>query len=596
MNLILSRQDVDFQLFDWLSVEDLLRRDLYAEHDPQTLKSVLDLAEDMASDLFYSHAKLADTDEPTLSDEGKVDLPEETRTALKGLTTAGFIGTSIPASAGGMQLPFVLDKAAFAWFQAANAATSGYALLSMAAANLLLEHGTEEQRAGYVPRLADGTDFATMCLSEPQAGSSLSDIRTTAKPAGDGQYRIFGNKMWISGGDHELSDSITHLVLARTEGAPPGVKGLSLFLVPKFLTPEDGGRVRNDVTVAGLNHKMGQRGTVNAALNFGEGRHKPFGEAGAVGYRIGAEGAGLTCMFTMMNEARIAVGTSAAAIGYSGYLHALDYARSRPQGRLPGSKDPESPQVPIIQHTDVKQMLLYQKAVVEGALALNLYCARLIDDIRSLPAEDTEDARLLLELLTPVAKSWPSKYCLRANDLAIQVHGGYGYTRDYNAERLYRDNRLNPIHEGTHGIQGLDLLGRKVVMQGGRALDIFREKVMQACDQAGPGSGLLAGMSRKLAVYLDDMIEATHVLHAADDKAETLANSSAYLDAFGHLAIAWIWLSKLSAIGDRSTPYFEGKKAAASFFFAQELPKVGTAIQLLKSKDRTALDMEPEYF
>src|SRR5215210_3541524 len=281
--------------------------------------------------------------------------------------------------------------------------------------------------------------------------------------------------MWISGGDHELTENIVHLVLAKIPGGPPGVKGISLFVVPKHVV-ETG--ERNDVVLAGLNHKMGYRGTTNTLLNFGEGVHAPGGKPGAVGFLVGEQHRGLAYMFTMMNEARIGVGSGAMALGYTGYLQSLDYARTRPQGRPIASKDPTQPQVPIVEHSDVKRMLLAQKSYVEGALALLLYCARLVDDERTLETEaDRARAHLLLEVLTPIAKSWPSQWCLEANSLAIQIHGGYGYAREYEVEQHYRDNRLNPIHEGTHGIQALDLLGRKVTMDGGAGLALLAESV-----------------------------------------------------------------------------------------------------------------------
>ncbi|MBP8235203.1 MAG: acyl-CoA dehydrogenase [Rhizorhabdus sp.] len=588
MSLILSRRDIDFLLFDWLDVEQLLVAERYAAHDRATIDAVIDLAASLAEEQFAPFNKLSDQHEPKMLEDGRVKMPAETATALRHFCEAGLMAMSQPHDVGGMQLPFVVEKAAFAWFQAANAGTSGYALLTTAAANLLLEHGSPEQIDAYVRPMLAGRFFGTMCLSEPQAGSSLADVRTRAVRQGDGSFRLFGNKMWISGGEHDLAESIVHLVLARVEGAVPGVKGLSLFVVPRDLPGGD----RNDVSLAGLNHKMGQRGTVNTLLNFGEGRHQPQGAAGAIGWLVGAEGQGLACMFTMMNEARVAVGTSAATLGYTGYLHALDYARGRPQGRVPGNKDPNSGQVPLTRHADVRRMLLAQKAYAEGALALNLYCARLVDVQRTSDGDVREEAALLLDMLTPIAKSWPSQWCLAANDLAIQVHGGYGYTRDYNVEQFYRDNRLNPIHEGTHGIQGIDLLGRKVAMQEGRALKIFGEKVGATCQLARE-----AGLGED-AQALDDAfveLEYTSFLLQAEPDAETrLANASIFLEAFGHVTLAWIWLEQVGAAAAKQGAFFDGKRAAARYFFAYELPKVEPMLALLISGDRTTLDLDPD--
>ncbi|MDQ4119488.1 MAG: acyl-CoA dehydrogenase family protein, partial [Actinomycetota bacterium] len=412
-SLLLSRRDLDFLLHEWLDVEQLTARERYAEHDRATFDDVLDLAEQVATEHFASHRKLSDSAEPYFDGE-TVTVPDEVRAALDVFGETGIVGAGLDARVGGMQLPTVVAQACFAWFHAANVGTAAYPFLTIAAANLLLAHGSREQVDTWVRPMVEGRYFGTMCLSEPQAGSSLADVTTRAEPQADGTYRLTGNKMWISGGDHELSDNIVHLVLAKIPGSPQGTKGISLFVVPRLLESGE----RNDVVLAGLNHKMGYRGTVNTLLNFGEGRHRPGGEPGAVGYLVGEPNTGLASMFHMMNEARVGVGAGATALGYAGYLHALEYARTRPQGRPAGAKDPSAPQVPIVQHADVRRMLLASKSYVEGALALNLYCGMLLDEERTAPEDDARRrAHLLLEVLTPVAKSWPSQWCLRANDL-----------------------------------------------------------------------------------------------------------------------------------------------------------------------------------
>jgi alkylation response protein AidB-like acyl-CoA dehydrogenase len=440
-----------------------------------------------------------------------------------------------------------------------------------------------------------------MCLSEPQAGSSLADIRTRALPQADGRYRVFGNKMWISGGEHEIGENIVHLVLAKIPDAdgrlPPGVQGISLFTVPRRLVDEAGrAGERNDVALAGINHKMGYRGTVNCLLNFGEGRFRTEGEAGAIGEIVGEPGEGLAIMFQMMNEARTTVGLGAAALGYTGFLHALDYARARPQGRLRGARDPASPQVPIVQHADVRRMLLAQKAYASGALALCLYAARLDDDRRSLEDGDARrDAHLLLELLTPVAKSWSSQWGLVANELAIQVHGGYGYTREYNVEQFYRDNRLNPIHEGTFGIHALDILGRKTRPADGAALEKLSWRIARTIAAARPVPSL-AVHARTLDDAWARIVDVTARLHALDDADLRLANASSYLEAFGHVVVGWIWLDQavaahaLLAHADADGDFLRGKLAACDYFFGWELPKVGAWLAVLDPVDRTPLD------
>ncbi|MFE7200124.1 acyl-CoA dehydrogenase [Pseudonocardia alni] len=584
---LISRADLDFLLHDWLRVVELCDRERYAEHDRDTIDAVVDLAAQVATEHFAPHRKVSDTREPEFDGE-RVTLPDEVRAALKVLGDTGIVGAGLDERVGGMQLPAVVVQACFVWLHAGNVATAAYPMLTVAAANLLLTHGSSEQVQTWVRPMVEGRYFGTMCLSEPQAGSSLADVTTRAEPRDDGTHRITGTKMWISGGEHELGENIVHLVLAKIPGGPAGVKGISLFVVPRVLESGE----RNDIALAGLNHKMGYRGTVNTVLNFGEGRATPGGEAGAVGYLVGEPHTGLAQMFHMMNEARVGVGAGATALGYAGYLLALDHARTRTQGRPAGAKDPASPQVPIVAHTDVRRMLLASKSYVEGALALNLYCGRLLDEERTAGTdEERRRAHLLLEVLTPVAKSWPSQWCLHANALAIQIHGGYGYTRDHDVEQLYRDNRLNPIHEGTHGIQGLDLLGRKVVMQGGAGLTLLRETIGQTVERGRAVGGELAAHADAVAAAVDRVVEVTGIVHGQDDPALAVAHSSVYLEAVGHVVLAWIWLEQALAAEGRDGDLYEGKRAAARYFVRHELPRTGPQLDLLASLDRTTLDV-----
>ncbi len=598
-SLILSRRDLDFLLYEWLDVESLCSRPHFADHGRGTFDAVLDLCEQIATDKFATHNRKADEHEPQFDGE-RVSVIPEVREALRAFSDAGLMAAGQHASLGGMQLPCVIEKAGFAWFKGANVATAAYPMLTIGNANTLIKCGTPEQIERFVRPMLDGRFFGTMCLSEPQAGSSLSDITTRAEPQPDGSYRLRGNKMWISGGEHELSENIVHLVLAKVPGEDgkliPGVRGISLFVVPKFLVNADGSLgERNDIALAGLNHKMGYRGTTNCLLNFGEGRYRPGGQAGAVGWLVGTLHHGLAAMFNMMNEARIGVGLGAVMLGYTGYLHALDYARNRPQGRHPKDKDPGRPQVAIIEHTDVKRMLLAQKAYVEGGMALILYCARLVDDEKTAATpEERAQATLLLDILTPIAKSWPSQWCLEANSLAIQVHGGYGYTREYAVEQFYRDNRLNPIHEGTHGIQAIDLLGRKVAMQDGAALALLSAHVQATLARAEgwPQADALAGRWQRL-------LDVTRRLHGTGDQNLTLANASVYLEAFGHLVVGWLWLEQaLAAAPERrgDADFYAGKRQACRYFFAHELPKVDAQLALLASLDDTTLAMRDNWF
>ncbi|KXU82920.1 acyl-CoA dehydrogenase [Paraburkholderia monticola] len=620
MSLILSRRDLNFLLYEWLDVEKLTTAARYADHSRETFDAALATCEKIATDLFATHNKKNDEHEPHFDGETVHVIPE-VKKALDAFSEAGLMAAGQDYELGGMQLPVVVEKAGFSWFNAANIGTTTFPFLTIGNANLLLAYGTRKQIDTFVRPEMEGRFFGTMCLSEPQAGSSLSDITTRAEYEADSplgaQYRLRGNKMWISGGEHELSENIVHLVLAKIPAPDgklvPGVKGISLFIVPKYLVGEDGSRgEHNDVVLAGLNHKMGYRGVTNCLLNFGEGvAYRPGGKAGAVGYLVGEPGQGLTYMFHMMNESRIGVGLGAAALGYTGYLHALDYARNRPQGRATGAggKNPASPQVKLIEHPDIRRMLLAQKSYAEGGLALNLYCAKLVDETRAAEAanasQNARDYLLLLDILTPIAKSWPSQWCLEANDLAIQVHGGYGYTREYNVEQFYRDNRLNPIHEGTHGIQALDLLGRKVTMKDGKALRLLVERMEGSVANAtATGDRALVEYAATLSEKLTRLVQVTDALWAADDPPLTLANASVYLEAFGHVVVAWIWLEQALAAqaalagaeGEEDCAFYRGKLAAAAYFYRWELPRVGPQLSLLASLDRTAFDMQDAWF
>ena len=590
-SLILSRRDLDFMLFEWLDASSLTGRDRYAEHTRETFDAVLDLAEQLATRHFAPHNRKADENEPHLVD-GKVVLIPEVAQALAKFAESGLLASTFDTELGGMQLPVLVARAAMAWFQAANVGTAAYPFLTMANANLLVAHGSPEQIDTWVRPMIEGRYFGTMCLSEPQAGSSLADITTRAVEQPDGTFRLFGNKMWISAGDHELAENIVHLVLAKIPGGPAGVRGISLFIVPKVLQTGE----RNDIVVAGLNHKMGYRGTTNTLLNFGEGAHRPGGEAGAIGYLVGEPHTGLAAMFHMMNEARVGVGLGATALGYTGYLHALDYARTRLQGRPLTNRDPGQPQIPIIEHPDVRRMLLAQKAYVEGGLALGLYCSKLVDDQETGgSAEERSRAALLLDVLTPIAKSWPSQWCLAANDLAIQVHGGYGYARDYPVEQFYRDNRLNPIHEGTHGVQAADLLGRKVTMADGAGLALLVQTMRATIGRATSGDPQATSCADALGGALDRLVEVTRLLHSTGDPDVSLANASVYLEAAGHLVVSWLWLEQLLAAAGGSEPVHEGKRRAAEYFYRWELPKTAAMFDLLAGLDSTVADTSPDW-
>jgi butyryl-CoA dehydrogenase len=610
------RQTLDFLLDDWLGVESLAARPRFADHSRETFAAVIDTCEKIAREKYAPFNRQADTDEPWF-DGQKVHLPEASHAAARAYAESGMLAAAQDYEIGGMQLPCVVEMAANSFFSKAGIGIGGGGMLTSGNANLLMAHGTPVQQAAFAAHEFAGRFSGTMCLSETQAGSSLSDIVTRAVPDGADfesdplgpRYRLRGSKMWISNGEHELSENIVHLVLAKIPGPDgkliPGTKGISLFVVPKKLVDPQGTLTgeRNDVALAGLNHKLGYRGIPNTLLNFGEGAFPVRGGSGAIGYLVGKPHEGLRCMFHMMNEARIAVGLGATMLGYAGYETSLDYAKTRPQGRPtgPGGKDPTRPQVPIIRHADVKRMLLAQKSYCEGALALELHCARLVDELHTGSAEAAAEAGLLLDVLTPIAKSWPSEWCLEANSLAIQVLGGYGYTRDFPVEQYWRDNRLNMIHEGTHGIQALDLLGRKVVMQDGAGLATVGRRLAATVARAAAVPPL-TGHARALTQAFDALTAATRGAWSTGDPEEALANATPYLQAFGHTVLAWIWLdvaicaqAALDRSGsDAALPL--GLLHACRYFFGYELPRTGAWLGVVESRDDTCRTMAEEWF
>jgi alkylation response protein AidB-like acyl-CoA dehydrogenase len=617
---------LSFLLYDWLAAEQLAQRARFRDHSRETFDAVLDTCERIAREKYAPFNRLVDTEEPRFDGE-KVLLPQATHAAHLAYVGSGMLAATQDFEMGGMQLPFTVSAAANSFFALASVSIGSH-LLTVGNAGLLMAHGTPRQKKIFARKEFDGLWAGTMCLSEPQAGSSLSDITCKAVPDGAGfasdplgaRYRLRGNKMWISSGDHELTENIVHLVLAKIPDESgqliPGTRGISLFIVPKKIVSPDGVLTgqRNDVALAGLNHKLGWRGTTNTLLNFGEGKY-PLQEglgdgldgkgAGAIGYLVGKPHEGLRCMFHMMNEARIGVGTAATMLGLAGYYASLEYAKGRPQGRPmgPAGKNPSQPQIPIIAHADVKRMLLAQKAYGEGALALQLFCAKLVDDQHTADTATAEDARLLLEVLIPIAKSWPSEWCLEANSLAIQVHGGYGYTRDFAVEQYWRDNRLNMIHEGTHGIQAADLLGRKVVMEGGQGLQALQVRVLASVAQARRYTKLVP-MADQLVAAWNQTMATTQAAWSTGNPEHALANAVPYLQAFGHVVVAWIWLElaivvcgqEQAAAGVAWPSAGQGRLRAATYFFNYELPKIGAWLAVVGARDMTCADMPVDAF
>lgn len=599
MTTLLNDRDIEFFLYEFLDTNALLSRSRYQEHSREIFDATLHTAKVISERYFANHNTKADANEPTFDGE-KVSMIPETQEAWDAFSDAGFLAAHYDFDEGGMQLPDVVLKVAMSYMTAANVATTGYGFLTVGAGNLIQSFGTDQQKERFLSPMKTGRFAGTMALTEPDQGSALADIKTKAVPQNDGTYHIIGQKIYISGGDQSLTENIVHMVLARIEGAPAGTKGISLFICPKFLVNDDGSLgERNDVALAGLLHKMGYRNTTSTALSFGE-------KGGAQAYLVGDPNKGLHYMFQMMNEARIGVGLGAAVLGYQGYIYSLDYARQRPQGRLPSNKNPESKQLNIIEHADVRRMLLAQKAYAEGSIALCLYASSLFEDAHTADTQQVRDeAFLQLDLITPIVKSFPSKYGLKANDLAIQVLGGSGYIREYPVEQYYRDNRLNAIHEGTEGIHGLDILGRKVIMNNGTGFKLLNQtikKTIEMCSQHEDTTLLASAVSESLTSLNKVTLSLTSQMASNPDL--VLANASIYLDVFGRVLMSWIWLKQAQLACDAlkrevhkgDDAFYKGKLQAARFYIQWELPEIKPQIEILARLDSVPFDMRNDWF
>jgi len=547
---------------------------------------------------MYPYLREMDEKAPVLED-GQVKVHPVVKTMMKEWGEGGWISSAMPYEVGGQQLPVTVHTACNYVFAAANFSATGYPGLTTGAAHLILSYGTNDLAETYIPRMLAGQWQGTMALTEPQAGSSLSDITTRAEPTDQGYYKIRGQKIFISAGDHDGVENVVHMMLAKIKGAPPGVKGISLFLVPKKRLKSDGTLESNDVTVPTVYHKLGYRGCPITQLSLGENDD-------CRGYLVGEPHKGLSYMFQMMNEARIGVGMQATAIASAAYYASLEYARERPQGRKPSSKDPTLPQIPIIEHADIRRMLLFQRAVTEGSLSVILQCAMYADLARTEDVEKKARYGLLLDLLTPVAKSYPSENGIMAVSQGLQILGGYGYCQEFPMEQYYRDIRIHAIHEGTTGIQAMDLLGRKVVMKNGQALRLYLEEV-QATVQDATASEALRPYAERLKEALEKLRSVTmyRVQFALrGDVEEFLADATLYLEFFGIIAIAWQWLIQGIAARKaletdcsvRDRRFYEGKLHTMRYFFHYEVPKVqGLAARLVEA-DGLTVKMSGEVF
>jgi butyryl-CoA dehydrogenase len=593
-----SERNIKFLLYEVFDVESLTKYEYYSEHNRKMFDMVLKAAVKLGKDLLYPIFEEMDKNQPELVN-GEVKVHPAVKTIMKEFGEGGWISSRVPFDQDGEQLPSMVADTCEFIFAAANYSANAYPGLTFGASHLIESFGSKDLYDTYVPRMRAGEWQGTMALTEPEAGSSLSDITTMAEPTDSGYYLIKGQKIFISAGDHDGVENVVHLMLAKITGAPVGVKGISLFVVPKKRIEADGTLVSNDVAASGVYHKLGYRGCPIVQLSIGDKNN-------CRGWLVGEPHSGLRYMFQMMNEARIGVGMGATAMATAAYYAALDYSKTRLQGRKLSRKDPNLPPVAIIEHADVKRMLLFQRAVVEGAQSLLMHCSKLVDFQKVLDAEANEKYHLLLEILTPVAKSYPSEMGIQSISQGLQCLGGSGYCDDYPLEQYYRDCRIHPIHEGTTGIQGMDLLGRKVTMKNGQAFLLYIIEVHATIAAAGEFKAL-EKFAYELNESLTKLQEVTqHLISLAgqDGPEAFLADATLYLEFFGIITIAWQWLLQGIAVqkalnngaGKKDLDFYEGKMFTLRYFFGYELPKTEGLVKRLLDDDRLTVEMQTDYF
>jgi alkylation response protein AidB-like acyl-CoA dehydrogenase len=598
-NPLFHDRHVEFVLHEVLEARRLGELPAFADHSRETFDLYLDMSRRLAREVLWPTYRQMDEQPPTLVD-GQVRVHPRMAELWGRMVELGVLNATRPEAVGGQRLPLTVATLATGYLMAGNLSAYGYPGLTTGAARLIESFGTSEVQARFMRPMYEGRWSGTMALTEPQAGSSLADVQTRARPTADGHYLVEGHKIFISGGDQDFTENIVHLTLARIEGAPPGIRGLSLFAVPK-LRPEGGALVPNDCTTAGLFHKIGWRGLPSIALNYGEA-------GDCRGWLVGEPHRGIRHMFQMMNEARLMVGMNGVATAAVAYHEALAYALDRPQGRPLAAKDPAAPQVPIIEHADVRRMLLRQKAIVYGGLSLLATCAHHADLAEHGADEDTRTrSQRLLDLLIPVGKSFPAEWGFEANVLAVQVHGGYGYTSEYLPEAWMRDQKLNSIHEGTTGIQSMDLLGRKAVMDGGAALLAFDAEVRRDVE-AARNADLPGAWCDAVVAALEGVGALTAELGqrgAAGDVEGMLLHSVDYLQLFSIVVVAWQWLRQATVAqralstadgGSGDAAFYQGILRTAQYWIHTELPRTSHLMALCRSSEDSYARMGADMF
>lgn len=602
----MSKKYVDLEtlkyiLYDIHKLEDLLTRERFKEHDMESLNLFIDSVKEFSDRELYPYFKEMD-ETPAYHKDGTVIVHKQVEKVMHQSGEMGIIAAAFDYEDGGLQIPFSALQAAVYIMDAANNHLPGYPSLTQGAAELIVEFGKQELKDLYVPNMLSGIWGGTMCLTEPQAGSSLSDITTKATPTEDGFYKISGQKIFISGGDHQFAENIVHLVLARIEGAPKGTKGISLFVVPKNRITKDGSLAYNDVMTVADFQKMGQRGYCTTHLGFGDSDD-------CRGWLVGEEHKGLNQMFLMMNGARIAVGRGAAAIAMAAYRTSLQYANERPQGRklsADGKKNPTEKQSLIIEHPDVRRMLLLQKSIVEGSLSLVMLASKYQDIVATATSkEEKEKYHLLLEMIIPIVKTYPSEAGAESVDNGLQVLGGYGFCTDFTLQQYYRDIRISALYEGTTGIQSQDLLGRKVTMHNGKGLKLLVVEISKTIQLASKDeelekyASLLNGKLKLSEMILGDLMP-----YAIKGNYERyLSDANLFMEYMSIVVLGWLWLEMAidakKEVGNVNRKYsetfYESKIHTMKFYFKYEVPKTIALANSLMSDDVLTIKNDKEY-
>lgn len=589
-----SMDTLRFLLYDVHQVENLLQYDRFKDFDKAAFDLLLDSAKTWADQDFYPYFREMD-EKPAYFKDGKVHTHPIVKKIFQDGGANGWIGMYLDQEDGGIQLPMTIANAAYHILDAANNHLPGYLGLTSGTAHLIASFGSDFLKKTYIPNMLAGKWAGTMALTEPQCGSSLSDITTSASPISEDIYSIKGQKIFISGGDHEGADNFVHLTLARIDGAPNGTKGISLFVVPQYRITEDGQLIYNNVKAVADFQKLGQRGYSTVHLMYGE-------QDTCYGYLVGEANQGLKYMFQMMNGARIDVGLSAASIATAAYYASLQYAKERPQGRKTlnsGKKDTSEEQTLIINHPDVRRMLLLQKAVIEGALSLLIECS-LYYDLSNCDTTDCGlESHLLLELLTPIAKTYPAEMGRIAVNNGLQILGGYGFCLDFPLQQYLRDIRITAIYEGTTGIQSLDLLGRKIPMENGKAVQLLTAQMMNTISKASKyeSLALYADIFGQNMAKLQKALEYLVPYAMKGDYEDYLADATIFIELTSNIVIAHQWL-KIAVEAENNLhsgnhtyteDFYRSKINTMKFYFKYELPKASANVETLLNKDKLTI-------